>query len=192
MKHIKLASALVVAMGMVAVGTASAGTSGGTITFTGTVTDTTCAISGGSGTTGGKNNFTVPLDPIDQKTLNTAGNGNQHPFNMEINEDGATDCVAKTADFSFDIASQMIDPLTGALKNNVGKKYAVNTEIQLLNQDTGQIINLADPASATLPTVTLDGNSKGTIKLIAQYLAPNNDAGAGAVRTNVQYNVVYN
>jgi major type 1 subunit fimbrin (pilin) len=190
MKHIKLASALVVAMGIVAAGSASAATSGGTITFTGTVTDTTCAVSGGSGTTGGKDNFTVPLDSIAETTLNAQGNGNPHPFNMQINEDGDSDCVAKTATFSFDVASQMIDPVTGALKNNVGNKYAQNTEIQLLNSDN-QIINLADPASATLPTVTLT-NNQGTISLIAQYLAPNKDATAGAVRTNVQYNVVYN
>lgn len=190
MKHIKLASALVVAMGIAAAGSVSAATSGGTITFTGQVTDTTCAISGGSGTTGGKDNFTVPLDPIAETTLNTQGNGNPHPFNMQINADNDSDCVAKTATFSFDVASQMIDPVTGALKNNTGAAYAQNTQIQLLNS-SNQVINLADPASATLPVVNLT-NNQGTISLIAQYLAPNKNASAGEVRTNVQYNVIYN
>jgi major type 1 subunit fimbrin (pilin) len=190
MKHIKLASALVAAMGIAVIGTASAATSGGTITFTGTVTDTTCSASGGAGTGGGKDNFTVPLDPIADTVLNAQGNGGVHPFVIEINGDNDSNCVAKTAAFTFNTSSPAIDPVTGALKNNLGTKYAQDTEIQLLDSGN-QPINLADPAQAALPAVTLT-NNMGTIDLSAQYLTPNKSATAGQVETAVQYQVVYN
>lgn len=190
MKHIKLASALVVAMGIGVAGVAGAqSTSGGTITFVGQVTDTTCAIKGGSGTDGGTNDFTVTLSPIQDTVLNAQGNGNPTPFSMEINGDNDSNCVAKTADFSFTTSSPNIDPVTGALKNTLATG-AQNTEIQLLDS-SNNVIDLADSSSASLPQVTLT-NNQATINLIAQYLAPSNSATAGAVQTNVQYTVVYN
>jgi hypothetical protein len=109
MKHIKLASALVVAMGIVATGVASAAAStGGTITFTGAVTDETCTIKGGSGTDGGTGNFTVALDAVPASALAAAGDtaGNK-PFQVIIGGSNQPTCQdGKVATMSFETSSR--------------------------------------------------------------------------------------
>jgi major type 1 subunit fimbrin (pilin) len=191
MKHIKLASALIVAMGIAAAGVASAAAStGGTITFTGAVTDETCTVTGGAGTNGGTGNFTVALDPVPASALaaatDTAGN---KTFEVIIGGPGQSTCVdGKVATMSFVPSSPQIDPATGALVNALSGQ-ATNTEVQVLD-GTGTAIALNDPANGvTFPAIA---NNTATVDFQAQYLAVNGGATAGLVSTDVLYQVVYN
>jgi major type 1 subunit fimbrin (pilin) len=191
MKHIKLASALVVAMGIAAAGVASAAAStGGTITFTGAVTDETCTITGGAGTNGGTGNFTVALDPVPASALaaatDTAGN---KPFQIIIGGSGQTTCQdGKVATLSFVPSSPQIDPATGALVNALSGQ-ATNVEVQVLDNNSAPIA-LNDPANGvTFPAIA---NNTATQDFSAQYLAVNAGATAGLVSTDVLYQVVYN
>lgn len=191
MKHIKLASALVVAMGIVAVGTASAAaSSGGTITFTGAVTDQTCTIKGGSGTDGGTGNFTVALEPVPATELASAGDfaGNK-PFQVVIGGPGQSTCEdGKVATLSFEISSPRIDAATGALTNTLAGQ-AANTQVQVLDGD-GKVIMLNDPANGVQsPAIA---NNTAIIPFQAQYLAVGGGAKAGLVSTEVLYGVTYN
>jgi major type 1 subunit fimbrin (pilin) len=191
MKHIKLASALVVAMGITAAGVASAAAStGGTITFTGAVTDQTCTIKGGSGTNGGTGNFTVALDPIPASDLAAAGDvGGNKPFDVIVGGAGQTTCEdGKVAAMSFEVSSPQIDAVTGALKNALAGQ-ATNTEVQVLD-GTGTVIALNDPANV-VNSPAIVGNT-ATIPFQAQYLAVGGGATAGLVSTDVLYQVVYN
>lgn len=191
MKHIKLASALVVAMGIAAAGVASAAAStGGTITFTGAVTDQTCTIKGGSGTDGGTGNFTVALDPVPASALAAAGDtaGNK-PFQVIVGGAGQTTCQdGKVATMSFETSSPRIDPATGALTNALSGQ-ATNTEVQVLD-GTGTAIALNDPANAVQSPAIV--NNTATIDFQAQYLAANGGATSGLVSTDVLYQVTYN
>jgi len=191
MKHLKLASALVVAMGIAAAGAASAQAStGGTITFTGSVTDQTCTITGGAGTNGGTGNFTVALDPVPATDLAAAGDvtGNK-PFQVIIGGPGQGTCQdGKVAVMSFVPSSPQIDAVTGALANALNGQ-ATNTEVQVLD-GTGSAIALNDPANAVKsPAIA---NNTATIDFQAQYLAVNGAATPGLVQTDVLYQVVYN
>jgi major type 1 subunit fimbrin (pilin) len=191
MKHIKLASALVVAMGLAAVGTVSAAaSSGGTITFTGAVTDQTCTIKGGTGTDGGTGNFTVALDPVPATSLAAAQDvaGNK-PFNVEIGGPGQSTCEnGKIATMSFLTSSPQVDAATGALKNALSGE-ATNTEVQVLD-GTGKAIALNDPANGVQSPAIVDNTA--IIPFQAQYLAVNGGATAGLVSTSVLYAVTYN
>jgi major type 1 subunit fimbrin (pilin) len=192
MKHIKLASALVVAMGIAAVGVASAAAStGGTITFTGAVTDQTCTVTGGAGTNGGTGNFTVALDPVPASALAAAGEttGNK-PFQIIIGGPGQTTCQeGKVATLSFQTSSPQIDPATGALKNALSGQ-ATNVEVQVMDNNNAAIA-LNDPSNGvTFPAIGDDNTA--TQDFSAQYLAVNGGATSGLVSTDVLYQVVYN
>ena len=191
MKNIKLASALALSIGALVAGTASAAASnGGTIRFTGAVTDETCTVTGGAGTNGGTGNFTVALDPVPASALaaatDTAGN---KTFQVIIGGPGQSTCVdGKVATMSFVPSSPQIDPTTGALINALSGQ-ATNTEVQVLDS-TGTAIALNDPANGvTFPAIA--GNT-ATVDFQAQYLAVNAGATAGLVSTDVLYQVVYN
>ena len=190
MKHIKLASALVVAMGLAAAGVASAqSANGGTITFTGSVTDSTCTISGGGGTNGGTGNFTVALDSVAATDLAAAGvTANAKPFTVTIGGPGQGTCLdGKVATLSFLTSSPQIDAATGALTNALAGQ-ATNTEIQLMDS-TGAPINLADPSySVNSPAIA---NNTAQINLQAQYYATG-AATSGLVSTSVVYAIAYN
>jgi major type 1 subunit fimbrin (pilin) len=194
MKHIKLASALVVAMGIGAAGIAGAQTApastGGTITFTGAVTDQTCTVTGGAGTNGGTGNFTVALDPVPASDLAAATDvaGNK-TFQVIIGGPNQTTCEdGKVATMSFVPSSPQVDAATGALKNALSGQ-ATNTEVQVLD-GTGKAIALNDPANGvTFPAIA---NNTATADFQAQYLAVGGGATAGLVSTDVLYQVVYN
>jgi major type 1 subunit fimbrin (pilin) len=190
MKHIKLASALVLVLGTAAVGFANAASSnGGTITFTGQVTDTTCTVTGGAGTNGGTGNFTVALASVSATALNAAGvTAGAKPFSVVIGGPGQGTCQdGKVATLTFDIASPQVDAKTGNLANALSGQ-ATNTEIQLLDS-TGNAINLASPTySVSSPAIS---NNTAQINLQAQYYATG-AATPGEVSTSVVYNIAYN
>jgi major type 1 subunit fimbrin (pilin) len=188
MKQTKIALAFTLIAGLAAAGSAIAETNGGTITFTGAVSDATCTVSGGSGTDGGSGNFSVSLDPVEATALATAGaTANEKAFDVVIGGPGQGTCTdGKVATMSFLTTDRLVDPTTGALMNALSGE-ATMTQIQL--KDAVGVVNLADLAySVDSPDVV---NNTAIIPFSAQYLATG-AATAGLVSTHVVYKVVYN
>lgn len=190
MKSIKLAPAIALICGLVATGSALAATSnGGTINFTGSVTDATCTISGGAGTDGGTGNFSVALDPVAATVLNASGTtASPKAFSITVGGPGQSTCTdGKVANLSFLVSSPQIDAATGALKNALSGQ-ATNTEVQVLNA-AGTVINLANPGN--LVSSQPIANNTTQINLQAQYYATA-AATPGLVSTSVVYGITYN
>lgn len=188
MKQLQIAAAIALAMGLGFASHANAAAvSGGTITFTGLVTDDTCPVTGGAGTDGGKNDFIVALKSVNTSDLAVAGNvAGKKPFDVLIGGPGSGCDTSKVASMKFLPSSPRVDALTGTLTNALAGE-ATNTNIQLLDS-ADAVINLADPS------IEFDGTFIGdtaTIKYSAQYLAVNGPATAGLVSTSVVYSVNY-
>ena len=188
MKQIQIAAAIALAMGLGFASHANAAAiSGGTITFTGLVTDDTCPVTGGAGTDGGKNDFIVALTSVNTSDLAVAGAAaGKKPFDVIIGGAGSGCDTTKVASMKFLPSSPRVDALTGTLTNALAGE-ATNTNIQLLDA-TDAVINLADAANES--TADFVGDS-ATIKYSAQYLAVNGPATAGLVSTSVVYSVEY-
>lgn len=190
MKQIKIVSAIALTMGLAIAGSASAQSSyGGTITFTGAVSDSTCTVSGGAGTSGATGNFSVALTPVAATALSAAGDvAGPTNFSLVIGGPGQTGCVnGDIAAISFMPSSTQIDATTGALANTLSGQ-ATNVQVQLLD-DTGAPINLADPSYQATATIA---NNTATVPFTAQYLAVGGAATPGSVQTNVVYQLTYN
>ncbi|WP_130617566.1 fimbrial protein [Dyella amyloliquefaciens] len=188
MKNVKLATALF-ALGFVAIGSAAhASSNGGTITFTGAVTDETCTVTGGAGTDGGTGNFTVALDPVAASKLPSAGSfANKKPFQVIIGGQGQGSCQdGKVATMSFLASSPRVNP-NGNLDNALTGQ-ATNTQVQVLDA-TGTAIALNTGTwSVNSPAIA---NNTATIDFGAQYFATG-AATPGLVSTSVIYAVTYN
>ena len=192
MKHIKLAAAAAFVLAIGAAGSAAA--DNGVIRFTGTVTDSTCVVSGGSGTTGQIGNFTVDLDPVTTTALNTAGNTAGHKsFQLVFSNGNGGGCPANgssTANFRYLASSQPVDAATGNLRNTVLgiEGGASNVQLQLLDNADNEI----DLRNDTGRTHTLDPNAPVAVSYGVQYIATGAAATAGGVRSFVEYQVNYN
>ena len=190
MKQIKIVSAIALTLGLAIAGSASAADAGGTITFTGSVTDATCTVTGGTGTSGGTGNFSVALDQVNASALAAAGDtANPKVFDVIIGGPGQGTCEnGKVASMSFLPSSIYIDAATGALSNALTGE-ATNTQIQLLDGTTNATIDLRTGTYAATATIA---NNTATVPFTAQYLAVNGAATPGLVSTNVVYAVTYN
>ncbi|WP_267225490.1 fimbrial protein [Dyella silvae] len=191
MKHIKLASAIAFVMGAAvsASSFAAPAGSGGTITFTGQINDTTCTVTGGTGTNEGTGNFIVALDPADANQLATVGaTANQKQFDVIFS--GPNCASGKTAYMSYMLSSPQIDAGTGALKNALSGE-ATNVQIQLADSSK-TAINLANPGQSWSTLIGATTANTGKLSFFAQYLAVNGPATPGKVSTSVVYSVVYN
>jgi major type 1 subunit fimbrin (pilin) len=194
MKHIKLASAIAFVMGatVAASSFAAPAGNGGTITFTGQINDTTCTVSGGTGTNNGTGNFVVALEPADATQLATAGTtANQKQFDVIIGGVDQPTCTdGKVAKMAYMISSPQIDGGTGALKNALAGQ-ATNVQIQLADANKAAI-NLSNPGQSWSTTIGATTPNTGKLTFYAQYLAVNGAATPGQVSTSVVYSVTYN
>ncbi|MET3931714.1 major type 1 subunit fimbrin (pilin) [Lysobacter sp. OAE881] len=188
MKKTLLSTALVAVVAAAAVPSAFA--ADGKITFRGQIEDTTCTVSGGTGTDGGAQNFTVTLPTIQKTALSTAGSrAGDTPFSIVIGGSGQTGCTnGKVVKVKFEGAQSPIDAATGRLKNTVAAGNAAVVQVGLLN-DSMADINLVDNTNA--PTVTISSNT-AKLNYWAQYYAPATGVTAGAVDTFAMYSVAYN
>ncbi len=172
----------------------------GTITFNGMITDTTCTVTG-SGAASGTGNITVVLPTVSTTALASAGQtAGDTPFSLVLG--GGTNCTnGKTAALWVETsATPALDATTGALKNQASGG-ANNVAVRLLNRANNQPINLGTNAAVVStstvisannqPAATISSNS-ATLNYIAQYLAINAAATAGAVNTYLTYSMQYN
>ncbi|WJF90962.1 fimbrial protein [Paraburkholderia bonniea] len=155
--------------------------SDGTITISGSITDTTCTISiSGSGGA----DATVTLPPTSKSTLKTANStAGATPFTVSLGGTAATCTDGKLAKMYFDGGD--INYVTGNLKNT---GTAPNVEVQLVNGD-GTAIKIGD--ISTIKGATIAGN-KATIVYAARYISPAGNAGSGNVTSKVTYSMTYN
>jgi major type 1 subunit fimbrin (pilin) len=191
MKQYQIAAAIALAMGLGFASHANAQfINGGTITFTGVVTDDTCPVQGGSGTDGGKNNFIVALDAVNTSALAVDGAvAGKQPFDVVVGGPDSGCNPNLVASMKFLSSSPRVDPTTGTLTNALAGE-AGNTNIQLLDASDA-VINLADTNnSVTLPWDV--ATKTAVVKYSAQYKAVGGAATAGLVSTSVVYSVAYN
>jgi len=165
MKKTLLSAALVAVVGAAVVPSAFA--ADGKITFKGTISDVTCTVTGGAGTDGGVQNFTVTLPTIPKTALDVAGDrAGDTPFSVIIGGTGQTGCTnGKMASLRFEPAQSPIDAATGRLINSIAAGSAAVVQVGLLN-DAKQDINLYTSAGTSAAAIA--GNT-ATLNYWAQY-----------------------
>ncbi|MTD28727.1 fimbrial protein [Erwinia sorbitola] len=174
MKKLLLATSLAAVIAIPASAIAAAD---GTITFTGEITNTTCAISvNGSASA----NTAVTFDPVSATSLTTNGAvGAEKPITMSL-----TDCQNPTENVRAVFDSAHTDPTTGNLANT---GTAGNVQVQLLDS-TRSAINLNNPQSSGPSFNIVDG--KASLHYYARYFATDQVTG-GDVNTLVNYSLSY-
>jgi major type 1 subunit fimbrin (pilin) len=175
MKH-KLLSAFVLAATAMVAQVASA--ADGTITFTGSITDTTCSINGGA--TG---SFAVVLPQV--STSSMAGvnvTSGRTPFKIAL-----TGCTVQAGKVhAYFESGAAVDTVTGNLKNTGA---AQGVQIRLLNADESKInVGNADAAQNSQVADLVAGAA--TLPYFAEYVRTG-DITAGSVNSAVMYSIVY-
>ncbi|MEO3989888.1 fimbrial protein [Pseudocitrobacter cyperus] len=170
---------------------AATDSSGGTITFTGQVTDTTCTINGGNSA-----DLTVALDPVAVSDVATAGliQKNRKQFSLEF-----TGC--KSASLGQDDGAGAKNTLNLVLSSdNISNDglYLNNTQLKTDGTKKNVGIALSTLASSQTPLnlhTNLDTSVEGdtaTVDLYANYYKVGSAAAdTGAVNTMLTYTVAY-
>lgn len=160
----------------------------GTITFTGSVTDTTCSINGA--TSGTPADLAITLPPVPASSLATQGAvaGTTNAGDITFKLTGCTGTATKVI-AGFENGAT-VDQTTGYLTNQASTGGATNVEVRLLNASM-KPINITNDANNNTPadgaTIT-DGTA--TLTYFAQYYAMDK-ATAGTVNTSIQYTMAY-
>ncbi|MFL9911687.1 fimbrial protein [Paraburkholderia sp. RL17-337-BIB-A] len=157
----------------------------GTITITGTVSDTTCSINGTQ--TGASADKSITLPEVTAGTLSATGKtaGTSNPTDLALTLSGCSGAATK-AIAHFENGST-VDQNSGNLLN---AGTATNVQVQLLNSKM-QPINVTTNSNNQLATdgVTITGGAASP-KYFAQYYATGK-ATAGTVSSQVQYTMQY-
>ncbi|WP_316666355.1 fimbrial protein [Ralstonia psammae] len=158
---------------------AQASATDGTISFTGQLVGSTCKINGNEN--GTRTNVNVALPTLSVSSLPAAGaTAGVTPFQLNL-----TACSGASAQTRFEIGST-VDSSTGALINQTAG--GSNAQIQLLN-DKYQPINITTNANSQTVAITA---GTATMQYYAQYLAANAPANAGQVTSLVTFSMNYN
>jgi len=187
MKKTTLAVALFTAS--IVAGT-SAFAADGTITVTGEIGGTTCSISAGSGAGPGAGpNFQVDLLKVQKSALlNPGDTAGAKGFNIFVGGPAA-DCPDGTkVAVLFESTSGAVDPTTGNLENKAPTNAANNVQVQIFDALARAPMDLRTGKASTTVEVA---SGLATLPFSAQYIANKGPAGAGLVRTEVQYSVTF-
>jgi major type 1 subunit fimbrin (pilin) len=170
--------------GLLGLASLGANAADGTITITGTVTDTTCSINGT--TSGTQVNPSVTLMPATAGSLAALGQtaNTSKPTDLEFKLSGCTSGTKAIANFEN---GATVDQTSGNL-NNSGT--AQNVQVQLLNASMAPI-NITTNSGNQLATegAAITGGA-ADLKYYARYYATGK-ATAGTVNTQVQYTMQY-
>jgi major type 1 subunit fimbrin (pilin) len=180
----------VVTGGVLGLASLGAHAADGTMTFTGTITDTTCSINGS--TSGTPSNLAVTLPTVSAGSLASAGSvaGTSSPTQMVLNVSGCTGTATKAV-ATFE-NGPTVDQTTGNLANQTaaGSGGAANVQVRLLNASLLPI-NITTGANNDITNNGADISSgTASLKYFSQYYATG-AATAGAVNTSVQYTMQY-
>lgn len=175
----KIAIAIAGALTLGAAASAQA-QSDGTISFTGQVLATSCAINGGTPGSGG--NMTVPLPAVAANALDKDGaRFGETPFKITVGTN--TDpCSQINVQAYFHNRGNV--NAAGRL-NNTGT--ATNVNVAVLNEDRADI-NLTNNTNSKV--VALDGDGKAELNFYGEYYATG-AATAGTVTSGVEYSLIY-
>lgn len=174
--------------GLLGLASFGANAADGTITFTGTVSDTTCSINGAA--SGSPANLAVTLPTVSAGTLAAQGAvaGTSSPTDMTLALSGCSGTATK-AIAAFE-NGPTVDQGTGYLTNQAASGPASNVEVRLLNASL-QPINITTGLNNDIAGhgATISGGA-ANMKYFAQYYATGK-AQSGAVATTVQYTMQY-
>lgn len=180
MKNTNFLSAVVTAASLAcAMAPAMANASDGTITFTGSVTASTCTIA----VNGGAASATVVLPPVSTKSLTgkgvVAGATN---FSIALS---ACEASLKNANAFFELGATV----NTATANLVNSGTATLVEVQLLDKK-GTHIKPGDQAQYAAGSYTPVTSAAATLSYAAQYYATGQTT-AGTVSSTVTYSISY-
>ncbi|CAE6745991.1 fimbrial protein [Paraburkholderia haematera] len=171
--------------GLLGLASFGANAADGTITFTGSVSNSTCSINGVA--SGSPADVTVPLKEVTASSLaavGSTGGASSTPFSLKLTNctGGATKAVANFEN------GPTVDQTTGNLTNTGGT--AKNVQVQLLNAKRLPI-NVVTAANNDIATDGADINAgAGNLQYYSQYYSTGG-AQAGSVNTSVQYTMQY-
>lgn len=165
-------------------------TNSGTITITGKVLDTTCKINGQD-----SGDLTVKLPPVSTKALaHTGATTGDTAFTLELTEcSSATNQLATKAAAFFLNESDKVTADGKLLNKPSPDSAAQNVVVQLLHGDDTPIDITKPYAEQTKEAqkAGIDSSKKtATLKYKARYYATN-PAGAGEVKSTVNYTIAY-
>ncbi|MFU2132343.1 fimbrial protein [Gallibacterium anatis] len=194
MKKLLLTTLVVAGLGLSAQGAfaddPANSTNGGLITITGKVTDTTCLINGKE-----NGDLTVKLPPVSTKALAHMGAiTGDTAFTLELTEcSSATNQLATKAAAFFLNESDKVTADGKLLNKPDSGDAAQNVVVQLLHGD-GTVIDVTKDYEGQTPddkkALMDSGNKKATLRYKARYYATA-AAGAGAVKSTVNYTIAY-
>ncbi|MFM0210088.1 fimbrial protein [Paraburkholderia sediminicola] len=171
--------------GLLGLASFGANAADGTITFTGSVSNTTCSINGVA--SGSSADVAVPMKEVTASSLAAAGatgGAASTPFNFKLTNctGGATKAIANFEN------GPTVDQTTGNLTNTAGT--AKNVQVQLLNAKR-MPINVVTAANNDIATdgTAIDAGT-GDLQYYSQYYSTG-AAQAGSVNTSVQYTMQY-
>lgn len=162
--------------------------SDGTITFTGKISENTCAVRGGTGINDGSTpTLAVRLPTIGTASLDSPGAvDGKTPFNVIVSSYGTTPNPNNVA--LFWETGPTTDPATHALRN--AEIDNPNVQIQLLNASGMPMLVDGNSAASENSTAVPITNGGATLNYFAQYYATG-PANAGAVTSSVTFSIVY-
>lgn len=177
MKSTLLSAALIASLALVATVSTPANAADGTVNFTGLVVDQTCKITNTS------QNVTLPW-VFSSALLSSGATAGNTPFSIQI-----TGCASALQQVSATFGGGSINSTTGNLTTT---GTATQVELRLLNaSDSSPIaLNQTSAALQNSKPATLSGGG-ATLNYIAQYIAPQGNATAGTVASNVEFTMTY-
>ena len=168
----------------------AAGTSGGTVNFSGKVVTSACAISAGSA------NIDVDMGEVRTATLKTAGSeaSTAKAFAITLEDCEIADTSASTAEnpiaattvaVTFTGTPDTSDVNSLSVGANGSANSAQNVAIRLYDEQ-GNVVNLGEPAAA-IPL----RKGANTLNFSAKYYSPKGGATAGDASAVATYTVTY-
>ena len=168
----------------------AAGTSGGTVNFSGKVVTSACAISAGSA------NIDVDMGEVRTATLATAGSeaSTAKAFAITLEDCEIADTSASTAEnpiaattvaVTFTGTPDTSDVNSLSVGANGSANSAQNVAIRLYDEQ-GNVVNLGEPAAA-IPL----RKGANTLNFSAKYYSPKGGATAGDASAVATYTVTY-
>ena len=154
----------------------------GTITFTGSIVNVTCSISGGTPGTDDPN-FTVNIGPVNAADFTAIGDyAGTTGFRIYVGKTGETTCTDGTKVWAQFVPGPTVDPSTGGLITTGG---AQGVQLRLFNRDGQPIDAWSDDQNVVKETVA---NNQATLAHAVAYQQTGNVA-AGAANSSVVYSV---
>ena len=183
--NLKIMTSALLLAGMAA---SSAFASTGEIQFTGSISNVTCSVSGGTPGTDDPN-FTVDIGPVSAKDLDNVGDvAGVIGFRIYIGKTGEAACANGTKVWATFENGSTVDPATGALVVTPGAGSATGVQIRLFDKLNAPIDILGNNQNEGVKETVAD--NQAILVYAAGYEAVGAVA-AGAANSSVIYTVRY-